>query len=114
MAQALTAIAENNFQALGEVMEHSTLKMHATALTAQPGLWYWNAETWRVLEGIQNCRSTEVPFYFTMDAGPHVKVLVQQHQAEKVKALLGETLNRSPQDIWRSSPGGPARWIEEN
>ncbi|MBL90742.1 MAG: diphosphomevalonate decarboxylase [Myxococcales bacterium] len=112
MNQALNAIAENDFVALGEAMEHSTLKMHATALTAKPGLWYWNAETWRVIESIQKSRSEECPFYFTMDAGPHVKVLVQQNQMDVIKQKLCEALDRAPENIWQSLPGGPARWMD--
>ena len=71
--EAQRAITTNNFDALGRVMEHSTLKMHATALTAQPGLWYWNAKTWEALECIKSLRTEALPFYFTMDAGPTSK-----------------------------------------
>ena len=67
--EAQRAITTNNFDALGRVMELPTLKMHATALTAQPGLWYWNA-TWEALECIKSLRTEALPFYFTMDADP--------------------------------------------
>lgn len=114
LKQALMAIEKNDFQHLGEIMEHSTLKMHATALAAQPGLWYWNNETWKVLDAILKTRSDKLPFYFTMDAGPHVKVLVQQAHKDQVKTLLCQTLNRAPDDVWESDPGGPAYWVTED
>ena len=109
---AHAAIASNNFDDLGQIMEHSTLKMHATALTAQPGLWYWNAKTWEALNTIKELRSSTLPFYFTMDAGPHVKVLVQRQQLEEIKKLLAKNLNRSKDDIWSSDVGGQARLME--
>ncbi len=102
------AIAANDFDDLGHIMEHSTLKMHATALTAQPGLWYWNAKTWEALCAVKELRSASLPFYFTMDAGPHVKVLVQREQREEIKKLLAKNLNRSQDAIWTSDVGGPA------
>ena len=109
---ATSALRENDFEKLGKVMEHSTLKMHATALTAQPGLWYWNAETWRVLETVKQSRTADLNFFFTMDAGPHVKVLVPHAQATRVKQVLCERLARRDDEIWYSEPGGPAQLLE--
>jgi diphosphomevalonate decarboxylase len=112
MVKAKTAIENNDFKLLGQVMEHSTLKMHATALTAQPGLWYWNSKTWQALEKITALRTPELPFYFTMDAGPHVKVLVQRPHMKQIKNLLAKHLQRSQDDIWTSTAGGPAHLME--
>ena len=109
---AHAAIASNNFDDLGQIMEHSTLKMHATALTSQPGLWYWNPKTWEALNTIKEIRSSTLPCYFTMDAGPHVKVLVQRQQLDEIKKLLAKSLDRSQDEIWASEVGGKARLME--
>ena len=86
--KAVKSLKEGGFTALGEVTEHSTLKMHATMLASKPGFTYWNSLTLRLIEEVWHLRKSGIECYFTVDAGPHVKVLCQQADAEKISGHL--------------------------
>jgi len=83
MAQA---IKSQDFERLGELTEHSCLKMHGLALSANPGLLYWNATTVKLIHEIRNLRQNSIPAYFTIDAGPQVKVLCLPEQVAQLTA----------------------------
>lgn len=85
---ARAAIAARDFDALGEVAEHSALKMHASMLAARPGLVYWNAATLSCLHAIRALRSGGTGVFFTVDAGPQVKAVCQPGEGERVADLL--------------------------
>jgi diphosphomevalonate decarboxylase len=73
--EALNALQSADFERLGEAMEHSTLLMHASMLAARPALIYIKAATVDVIECVRALRRGGTLAHFTMDAGPHVKVL---------------------------------------
>jgi len=65
-------------------------RMHASALAAEPGILYWTAATVAAIETVMALRARDVAAYFTIDAGPHVKVLCDVADAPTVgDALLG-------------------------
>ncbi len=89
MEVAKKAIRNRDFQTLGEVMEENCLKMHATMFGAKPPILYWESGTMEVMHCIRGLRQEGIPAYFTIDAGPNVKVICQPNNEEKVnKALL--------------------------
>ncbi|WP_438715171.1 diphosphomevalonate decarboxylase [Enterococcus sp. AZ109] len=88
LAKARAAIQAKDFQALGEVTEASALKMHGTTLAAVPPFTYWSAESMRAMNLVRQLRNEGLPCYFTMDAGPNVKILVERkHEVALVKQL---------------------------
>lgn len=82
------ALLRGDLQQLGEAMEHSTLLMHASMLGAKPAILYWNPATLRAMQVVRELRAAGTLAYFTMDAGPHVKVLTVGPQSETVRASL--------------------------
>lgn len=68
-------ISSRDFTKVGEVTEANCLKMHATTLGATPPFTYWHHSTLLVMQAIQSMRKKGIPAYFTIDAGPNVKVL---------------------------------------
>lgn len=111
LSDAREAIANRDFDALATVTEFSTLKMHASALAAQPGVIYWNAATLAAMHCIRQLRSEGIPVCFTMDAGPQVKAVCTEQAVEQVSQAL------------RSIPGvvdiihstlGPAAYLQES
>lgn len=78
LAQMRAAIARRDLTALGSLMEHNALKMHATALAARPAVLYWQAETLTLMERVQQLRAEGLACYFTIDAGPNLKVLMPE------------------------------------
>lgn len=112
-SKALAAIRQGSFSELGAVMEHSTLKMFATMWTAQPAINYWQQQSLGLINLIYRIRQEFGPIaYFTMDAGPQVKVLCQAHSAP----LIEEKINNSglTQKIVTMKPGAGSTIIDEH
>jgi len=82
------AIERKEFLTLGMLTEQSCFGMHATMLTTNPPLLYWLSETVEVLNSIFAARATGLPCFATIDAGPNVKILVEQQHVPALQALL--------------------------
>lgn len=82
------AVVAGDLARLGEVMEFSTLKMHASAMAARPGIWYLAPVTIAVLDEVKRLRADGARAWFTMDAGPHVKVLCPTEEADGIAGAL--------------------------
>jgi diphosphomevalonate decarboxylase len=82
------AILDRDLESLGPAMEASALAMHASMFAADPPIVYMSPTTVAVMERVRELRASGVPAYFTMDAGPHVKVLTLPERAEDVAAAL--------------------------
>ncbi len=81
-------IQNRNFEKVGEIAEANCLKMHATTLGAIPPFTYWHDTTMAVMQTVQAMRENGVPAYFTIDAGPNVKVLYLPENEQKVQETL--------------------------
>ena len=73
-----TAIREGDFETFGRTAESNALAMHATMLDSWPPILYWHPRTVEVLHDIWRARAEGLPCYFTMDAGPNVKLLFER------------------------------------
>jgi diphosphomevalonate decarboxylase len=110
LADARAAVAARDLPRLGAVAERSALRMHASALGADPGILYWTAATVAAIETVKALRARGRAAFFTIDAGPHVKVLCADADAPAVN----EALLRTP-GVLRTvvaSPGRGARVVE--
>ena len=86
---AKIALEEGSLSELGVIMEHSTLKMHASMWAAKPAINYFLPATLTLMNLIINLRKIHGPIaYFTMDAGPNIKILCEQAQVDLVKNML--------------------------
>lgn len=108
--QLKQAIKTKNFQLLGETMEQNGLKMHGTTLAARPPFTYWSPGSLKAMQAVRDLRNQGIPCYFTMDAGPNVKVLVQKDHLDKVKTTFSDLFS-SQQVI--SAFAGPGMTIIE-
>ncbi|MFN3201528.1 MAG: diphosphomevalonate decarboxylase [Bradymonadia bacterium] len=88
MQAAEAAINARDLDTLGEMMEHSTLKMHACMMAGRPPLIYWRSATLAAMEQVHQLREQGVSAWYTMDAGPHVKVLCAAEDAEHIASTL--------------------------
>lgn len=76
------AIINKDFTSLGEAAEHNALSMHASMISAYPPVLYWQPESVSIMHKVWQLRANNIPVYFTMDAGPNVKLLfLQKNQA---------------------------------
>ncbi len=87
-AELRTAVLEKNFARMGACAESSALAMHGSALAA--GVIYFNGATHAALREVRKIREETVLAYATIDAGPHVKVLVQTRDVEIVAHRLAK------------------------
>ena len=88
LAAARAAIESRDFAALAAVAEGSALAMHASALAARPGLVYWKPATLGLIEAVRGLQSDGLPAFFTIDAGPQVKVVCLPEVAARVRQCL--------------------------
>lgn len=79
------AIQQKNFEQLGLTAESNALAMHATMIETQPSVLYWLPETVATFHKIWHLRQDGLPLYFTIDAGPNVKILFQQKDEHVVQ-----------------------------
>lgn len=87
------AIKQKDFAQLGEVIEANGLRMHATNLGAQPPFTYMVSDSYQVMEIVHQCREAGYPCYFTMDAGPNVKILVEKKNQKAVIDALHKSFD---------------------
>lgn len=85
-ARLRDALLARDFPAVGELAEASALAMHASAIAA--GLLYWNAATVDALVAVRALRAEGVLAFASIDAGPHVKVLVLEPHVERARAAM--------------------------
>jgi len=90
LAEARQAIDHKDFERLAEVSEGSALAMHGLAMSARPGLLYFNATTMECLHRIRALRADGVPVFFTVDAGPQVKAVCESVALPTVRDALAE------------------------
>ena len=104
-----TALEARDFVAVGELAERSALAMHANAIAA--GLVYWSGVTIEALAAVRALRARGTPVYATIDAGPHVKVIVRPEDA----ALAGIWMRAVPGvlRVIECAPGEGARLVGE-
>ena len=105
LVEARAAIEARDLARLGTVMERSTARMHACMLAADPPLRYWNGRTLDALDVVAGLRAAGVGAWATMDAGPHVKVLCADADAEAVRSALCAVAPEDDLQITRPGPG---------
>ncbi|HEQ1467451.1 TPA: diphosphomevalonate decarboxylase [Streptococcus pyogenes] len=86
----LTYLKTNNFEIVGQLTEANALAMHATTKTANPPFSYLTKESYQAMEAVKELRQEGFACYFTMDAGPNVKVLCLEKDLAQLAERLGK------------------------
>ena len=86
----LVYLNENDFKKVGELTEKNALAMHATTKTATPSFSYLTDASYEAMDFVRQLREQGESCYFTMDAGPNVKVLCLEEDLEHLSKLLGQ------------------------
>jgi diphosphomevalonate decarboxylase len=89
--EARAAVHARDLGLLGAVAERSAMRMHACAMGADPFILYWNPATLAAIATVKQLRADGVSAYFTIDAGPHVKVLCATADVQRIEAALAST-----------------------
>ena len=86
----LVYLKENDFKKVGELTEKNALAMHATTKTATPSFSYLTDASYEAMDFVRQLREQGESCFFTMDAGPNVKVLCLEKDLEHLSELLGQ------------------------
>jgi diphosphomevalonate decarboxylase len=100
------AVLERDLAALGPAIEASALAMHASMFASDPPIVYFSPVTVAVMERVRELRASGLLAFFTMDAGPHVKVVTAPGNAEAVAKALSEV--PGVLEVIRCAPGPDA------
>lgn len=105
------AIKAKDIDQIGHIAEENALRMHALTLSADPGFTYFNGETLTIIKAVEDLRNQGVNCYYTMDAGPNVKVIYDRGNRSKIVEELSNIVG--PERLVVSQPGpGIKIWNE--
>ena len=94
LAQMVAAIKANDFSKLGSLAELNACEMHAVNLTAQTGFTYFEPATIKAIKLVADLRRLGIECYFTIDAGPNIKILSQLKNVKDItKRFVSEFHN---------------------
>jgi diphosphomevalonate decarboxylase len=107
-ARLRAAVLSADLPEVGRLAESSALAMHASAIAA--GVVYWTPPTLAAIAAVKALRESGLTAYATVDAGPHVKVLVARTDADAV----GDAMRRVPGvlRVIEARPGAGARCVD--
>ena len=79
-----------DFEKVGDLTEANALAMHATTRTANPPFSYLTKASYQAMERVKELRRQGERCYFTMDAGPNVKVLCLEKDLERLSRIFAQ------------------------
>ena len=106
---AVAAVRDRDLPRLGVAMRKSYSRMFATMLAADPPIRYWLPETLVLLAAVEKLREQGVAAWETMDAGPQVKVLCLDGDAQRVAAALAAACPAAPPPLVSAVGAGVVR-----
>lgn len=105
LAAVHQAIQQKDFLRLGTIIEANGLRMHGTTLGALPPFTYWSPDSLRAMALVRKARENGIPCYFTMDAGPNVKVLVEKKNLAALTEFLSKHFSKEQLISASAGPG---------
>jgi len=103
LRQIKIAIKKQDIEQVGMIAERNGLKMHGTMLGATPPLLYWEPNSILVMQIVYELRNDGIPCYFTMDAGPNVKIICKLSDSNRIKDKLKQNFEEG--QIIATGPG---------
>ncbi|WP_342621600.1 diphosphomevalonate decarboxylase [Erysipelothrix sp. P66] len=80
-----SALKEHDIWTVGAIAQQNALRMHASLMSVN--MWYFEPQTVEIMNKVRKIQKT-VPAFFTMDAGPNVKIMTTSEHVETVLAEL--------------------------
>ena len=72
---------------------------------AQPPFTYWSPDSLKAMDAVRQLRKQGIPCYFTMDAGPNVKVLVENSHLSEVQETFTKLFSKEQVITAHAGPG---------
>ncbi|RRD94279.1 diphosphomevalonate decarboxylase [Clostridiales bacterium COT073_COT-073] len=104
------AITAGDFGQIGQIAEANCLRMHATTWGAAVPFTYFQPETLAVMAKVRAMRRQGLAVYFTIDAGPNVKLFCRKAELPQI---LKEMQSQYPAGQLLTAFAGEAYKIKE-
>jgi diphosphomevalonate decarboxylase len=88
----MAAIQEKNFDKIGIIMEHNSMRLHEVMRSSSPPIIYQTEVSQQVLTVVQEARRHGLIGYATMDAGANVKILIRKGQLSQWQIFLNQKI----------------------
>jgi diphosphomevalonate decarboxylase len=92
ITEALQALKSGDFELLGEIAENEALTLHSFIMTSPGGNLLFEPESIAILKKIRLARSSGLPLFYTLDAGPNVHLLYPPDAAVNVESFINTEL----------------------
>lgn len=106
------AIANQDIAAMGQIAEANAMRMHALTLSANPPFSYFEPATMTAIQTIQSLRAQGLTCYYTMDAGPNVKVIYDRAHRDDIITGLAQVFGHDQLVVAQPGPG--ISWLKED
>jgi len=110
LAAIRRGVLARDIASVGAAAERNCLKMHAVSMAGPEGLIYWNPATLAVIDRVHGLRGEGLQAYFTIDAGPQVKVICPRPERDAVADALERVAG--VRRVLLSEPGSGATVVE--
>ncbi len=86
-------LLDGDVDGVGRILEQEALTLHALMMASNPPYLLMQPNTINIIKSIRNFRAdTEVPLYFSLDAGPNPHLLYPLQYKEQVKQFIDSEL----------------------
>ena len=99
------AIANRDLPTIGHIAQENALRMHALNLAADPGFTYFDGQTILAMQTIDRLREEGLNCYYTMDAGPNVKVIFDPKDQDDLLNALTPLFGAERLVVAKPGPG---------
>jgi len=90
---------EGDVKGFGKILENEALALHGLMMNSDPSFILMKPNTLKIIELIREIREEEeMPWYFTLDAGPNVHLMYPLEAANKAEKLIKDVLLPYTQD----------------
>ncbi len=87
------ALQSGDWQMFGEVIENEALTLHSLMMSSNPGYILMHPNTLMMINKIRDFREeTQVPAYFTLDAGPNIHLIYPGAAEQQVTNFIADEL----------------------
>jgi len=105
-------ILEKKFTKLGELAENNALMLHSVMFNTILPIVYFSEKTVEMIKAVRKWRASGLECYFTIDAGPQVKIICLEKDIPEIKRKLKGI--KAIKKIYICKPGDGARLINKH
>lgn len=99
------AINDDDFTHFGTISELNAMRMHALTLSSNPDFLYFNGRTLEAMNEVKRLRHSGIECYYTIDAGPNVKIICQTNNVKKIADTFIKLFGTDKVTVAQPGPG---------